>query len=95
VAALEIIGTVAIFAFSLMCAYVALNVERFTRFGQEALLAAAALLFTAGLMRICFLWGLISRENAVLVNSAAAIAFVLIGLQLTLMRYVYEKGGTR
>lgn len=93
---LEVLGTTAMFLFSLTCAYTAIHIERFTRFGQEALLAAAAFLFTAALMRVCVLAGFISREDAVVVNSTAAIAFVLVGAQLATMRYVYaRKGGMR
>ena len=85
---LEVIGTGAFFVFSLICAYIAINAERFTRFGQEALLAAAAFLFTAGLMRLLVLADFITREQAVIVNSTAAISFVLIGMQLAVLRYV-------
>lgn len=92
----EVLGTFAIFAFALICAYTAVHIDRFTRFGQEALLAAAALFFTSGVMRLCVLAGFMEREQAIMVNSTAAIAFLLIGVQLAAMRFVYaRKGGMR
>ena len=83
---LQIAGTVAFFLFALICAYLALNAERFSVYGKEALLAAAALMFTAGLMRMLVIWDRVTREEAMVVNSAAAIAFVLVGIQLVVMR---------
>jgi hypothetical protein len=52
------------------------------------LLAAAGFLFTAGLMRALVLLGWLSREHAVIVNSVAALSFVVVGLQLAFMRKV-------
>jgi len=88
---IEIIGTIAFFVFSLTLAYIAVHADRFTRYGQEALLAAAALLFTGGIMRVLVLLDWISREEAVTIDSAAACAFVLIGGQLALLRHFHSK----
>lgn len=85
---LEAIGTISFFLFSLALAYIAINASRFTRFGQEALLAAAAMMFTAALMRSLVFIGWIDREQAVVVNSIAVISFLIIGLQLAALRYV-------
>jgi cbb3-type cytochrome oxidase subunit 3 len=85
---IEAIGTFAFFLFSLALAYIAINVSRFSRFGQEALLAAAAMMFTAALMRSLVFIGWIEREQAVVVNSIAVISFLIIGLQLAALRYV-------
>jgi len=88
---MEAAGTGAIFVLSLSFAYIAIHVERFSRYGQEALLAAAAFLFTAGLMRLLVFAEYIEREQAVVVNSAAAISFALIGAQLAALRFVQAR----
>jgi hypothetical protein len=85
---LEATGTVAFYAFSFLLAYVAINADRFSRYGQEALLAAAALLFTAALMRTLVVLDWIGREQAIMVNSVAAISFVLLGVQLAAIKLV-------
>lgn len=87
---LELTGTVAFFMFSIVCAYLSIHVERFTRYGQEALLASAAALFTAGLMRLLVLTGQIERETAIIVNSLTAIAVLILGAQLAVMRIVHS-----
>lgn len=88
---LETVGTAAFFVFSFVLAYVAIHVDRFTRYGQEALLAAAGLLFTAALMRTLVLVGWLDREQAILVNSLAGISFLLIGVQLVAIKVVYVR----
>ena len=88
-------GTAAIFVLSVTFAYIAIHVERFTRYGQEALLAAAAFLFTAGLMRLLVLADFVEREQAIIVNSAAAISFALIGGQLAALRFVSARIGKK
>ncbi len=85
---LEGLGTAAFFVLSFLLAYVAIHVDRFSRYGQEALLAAAGLLFTGALMRTLVLVGWIDREQAILVNSLAAIAFLLVGIQLAAIKVV-------
>lgn len=85
---LELTGTIAFFAFAVVLAWIAVHLERFTRYGQEALLAGATLSFTAGLMRMLVFVSWLDREQAVIVNSVGAVTFLLIGVQLIVLREV-------
>src|SRR5574337_80713 len=88
---IELAGTVAFFSFALICAYLAMHVHRFTEIGREALLASAALTFTAALMRVLVLFGFIDREESIVVNSIAACSFVILAVQLAAVRILQSR----
>lgn len=84
----QLIGTAAIVLLAAVFVWIANDTGRFSRYGREALLAAAAYLLTAAAVRILALTGYLTQVQARELNGIFAWVFLIIGAETLLLQRV-------
>ena len=92
---LGLVGSVALFAFAFLLAWIARRSHRFNRYGQEALACAAAWVFVVAITRCLSIADVIGTTLVRSANTLAAIVFLTILAELVWLRRVETTNGRR
>ena len=84
--ALQLMGTASILILAGLLFDVARNVQRFTRFGREALVCIASYLLMVAVIRMLVLFGWLDQVEGRIVNGMLAIPFIVILGQIVWIR---------
>ena len=85
--AAQLIGTVGLGIFGLLLLHLSTSVRRFGLYGREALACAGAFLLSTVVARMLALLGTITHEQAREINGLIAVVYLVILLQLIILRH--------